>query len=93
MDDQNVSKNTHFSPNKVTGNSYSLFNMAEPLQTLKESFIFLIFLCIRIEINLYWHDLLLNISLTVGQSLFDKSFTLQARDLITLTTDIQPVIY
>ena len=38
-------------------------------------------------------DLLLNISLFVGQSWVDKSFALRAHDLFTLTTDLQPVIY
>ena len=38
-------------------------------------------------------DLLLNISLSVGQLLVDKSFALRDHDLFTLTTDLQPVIY
>ena len=37
--------------------------MAELFKTMKDSFIFLIFLCVRIEINSHW----LNISLSVGQ--------------------------
>ena len=39
---------------RVTGNSNSLFKMAESLLTLKDSFIFLIFLCVRIKINSRW---------------------------------------
>ena len=31
MDVQNVSKNTHFSPNKSYGKSHTLFKMAESL--------------------------------------------------------------
>ena len=60
---------------------------------MKDSFIFLIFLCVRIEIIRASSDLLLNISLSVGQSYMDKSFALRAHDLFTLTTDLQPVIY
>ena len=32
----------------------SLFKMAETLKTMKESFVFLIFVCVRIEINSHW---------------------------------------
>ena len=39
---------------RVAGNSDSLFKMAESLLTMKDSFIFLIFLCVRIEINSHW---------------------------------------
>ena len=44
IDVQNVHKSTHFSLNKRCGNSGSLLKMAE-------SFIFLIFLYVRIEID------------------------------------------
>ena len=37
--------------------------------------------------------MLLKISLSVGKSLVDKSFTLPAHDLFTLTTDLHLVIY
>ena len=61
---------------------------------MKDSFInFNIFVCVRIEIIRTGSDLLLNISLSVGQSLSDKSFALRTHDLFTLTTDLQPVIY
>ena len=36
---------------RVAGNSDSLFKMVESLWTMKDSFIFLISLCVRIEIN------------------------------------------
>ena len=52
---QNVHKNTRFSLNKC-GNSDSLFKMAESLYTMKDSFIFLIFLCVRIKINSLWQS-------------------------------------
>ena len=46
---QNVCK----SPNKSYGNN--LFETAESFsKTLKDSFIFFIFLCVRIEINSHW---------------------------------------
>ena len=54
LDVQNVRKNTRFSLNKSCVNSDSLFKMAESLKTIKDSFIFLIFLCVRIEINSHW---------------------------------------
>ena len=60
---------------------------------MKDSFICLTFLCVRIEIIRPGSDLLLNISLSVCQSLVDKSLALHAHDLFTLTTDLQPVIY
>ena len=43
-----------------TGNSNALFKLTESLQNLKESFIFSIFLCVRIKINFPGSNLLLN---------------------------------
>ena len=48
IDVQNVRKNTHFSLNK---SSDSLLKMAESLSTMNDLFIFLIFLCVIIEID------------------------------------------
>ena len=53
LDVQNGRRNARFSLNKSCGNSDSLFKMAESLFTMKDLFIFLIFLCVRIKIN--WH--------------------------------------
>ena len=39
-----------------TGNSNVLFNMAESLYPLKESFIVSIVLCVRIKIDSCWHS-------------------------------------
>ena len=39
---------------RAMGNSNALFQMAELLKTLKDSFIFLIFLCVKIKINSRW---------------------------------------
>ena len=61
MDVQNARKIHILVQTRVTGNSNTLFKMAELLETLKDLFILLIFLCVRIEINSHWHDLLLNI--------------------------------
>ena len=51
FDIQNVRKIRISVYTRVAGNSDSLFNMAESLWTMKDSFIFLIFLCVRIEID------------------------------------------
>ena len=48
IDVQNVRKNTHFSLNK---SSDSMLKMAESLSTMNDLFIFLIFLCVIIEID------------------------------------------
>ena len=47
LDVQNVRKSAGFSLTRVAGNTDSLFKMAA-------SFYFLIFLCVRIEINSRW---------------------------------------
>ena len=48
---QNVRKIRDSVLTRVAGNSDSLFKMVESLWTMKDSFIFLISLCVRIEIN------------------------------------------
>ena len=39
---------------RVARNSDSMFKMAESLYTMMDSFIFSIFLCVRIEISSHW---------------------------------------
>ena len=52
---------------RFAGNSDSLFKMGVVIY-YAGFFVVLIFLCVRIEINCIGSDLLLNISLSVGQS-------------------------
>ena len=54
MDVQNVCKIRVSAQIRFMGNSNDLFKMADPLYNLKESFLFLIYLCVSIEKNSSW---------------------------------------
>ena len=83
-DVQNVRNNTRFRPNKSYGRcKHSVQNGGFVIDSEAFVHIFLILLSVRIEIYHTGRDLLLNISLSVGQSQVDKSLAL------TLMTDLQ----
>ena len=71
-----------FSPNKGYGKSNTLIKMAELLQNLKDSFIFLSIYELEWKKIHTVSDLLLDISLSVSESQVDKSLTLHPHDLL-----------
>ena len=54
LDVQNVRRNKCFSLNKSCEKFWQSVQMVESLYTKEDLFIFLIFLCVRIEINSPW---------------------------------------